>query len=351
MIKVSCITYRPRSRVVVIREDFVDICGGNQCAAAILNMMVYWHEIKLSQRGQAIAANNAAELHGDPRTQYEGLDQWHTSQDIQDALIGTWGINKIRTGVKLLGSLGFVTIKRNPNPRYKFDRTNYFQVQPAAINQAIQALPQVGYIDSLDSTNRALNLTDGQPKLTDGALNSTIDLSITTPETTPEITPKERDAHAQEKILSVSEKQEERQREQKQPSRNTGKRSEVGENINPYDDQFLSGSRHRREHREHLGKANAINPEVFPSVEAQDEFWAAATARIMVENPRQHLGTAKAIASGYVKQLNSGESVNSEARQLYALWQAGEIASPPRVTTASVAEFDAIADRLAQKYQ
>lgn len=119
MIKTSCINYRPRSRVVVVREDFVDICGGNQCAAAILNMMVYCHE---------------TEWHDDPRS-HEGLDQWHTFQDIQDALIGTWGLNKIRGGVRLLGELGFLMVTKNPTPRYKFDRTNFFRVQATKVGQ------------------------------------------------------------------------------------------------------------------------------------------------------------------------------------------------------------------------
>jgi hypothetical protein len=359
MIKVSCITYRPRSRVVVIREDFVDICGGNQCAAAILNMMVYWHEIKLSQRGQAIAANNAAELHGDSRSHYEGLDQWHTSQDIQDALIGTWGISKIRAGVQLLGNLGFVAIKKNPNPRYKFDRTNFFRVQPALINQAIQALPQPDHMDSLNLTNRALDLTHGEPKLTDGALISTVDLSITTPETTPKITPEEReDTHTrrEDSPSDLWEPEPEAGTGQADPSpakpdqnfpvdnKNSGDGKkgppaavEVLVN-NSTDDQFLNGHQSRLAYRQAQGKRNAINPEVFPTVEAQDEFWSAAIARIMVENPNQQIGKAKAIASGYVKQLNTGENVNPEARQFYSLWKTGGIASAPHVTTAKAAK-------------
>lgn len=173
----SCVIKAPQTQIVMLRGDLLEICDGNHCAAALLNHLIYWHDIKLEQMGQSQFANRVSEMHGETGSHYEGTLQWHTTKDLQDAMLGAWGINKIRDSIGLLESKGFVDISNNPNPRYKFDKTKYFQLNPDAVNGAIR-------LTMLN--DRALNLTHGATELTNAALDPEFTLYIkTTSKTTP----------------------------------------------------------------------------------------------------------------------------------------------------------------------
>ncbi len=188
----SCIADPPRNKKVLIREDFVAICEGNACAAALLNHLVYWHDIKLEQQKQSRHMNRTAILHGDPATQYTGTMQWHTGHELKESLLNIWGLNKIRESVRFLHQKGFVKISRNPNPRYSFDKTQYFQVAPDAINSAIHGISsekveeETEDTEALELINRELELMHGELQPVDEALEVISDLYT---ETTSEITP------------------------------------------------------------------------------------------------------------------------------------------------------------------
>ena len=135
--KTSCITPPPNDPLVIVRESFVKICNGDVCAAALLNHLIYWHNVKLDQRNQAIAANEIAERHGERGSHVTSLTQWHTEADLQKAMLGTWGTKKIREGLRTLQSNGFIDIFRNPNSRFAFDKTKHFVVFPDVIQTAL----------------------------------------------------------------------------------------------------------------------------------------------------------------------------------------------------------------------
>ena len=109
--KRSCINHRPNSRMVLIREDFLQICEGNHCAAALL-------EYLMSLQGTAPCSGR--DLHG--------------------AMLQTWGLGKIREAINLLEEKQFIHVTANPDPRYSFDKTKHLTVQRADVLEALGGL-------------------------------------------------------------------------------------------------------------------------------------------------------------------------------------------------------------------
>lgn len=135
--KTSCINHPSRKRIAILREDYLDICDGHIGAAFLLSFFEYWQNIKLSIRDKAIEENNTREKHGDSRSQNESLFQFHTQQDILDALLGSVGRPAIESGLKLLVDKKYISVHSNPNPRYKFDKTKHFLFYSEVVNQSI----------------------------------------------------------------------------------------------------------------------------------------------------------------------------------------------------------------------
>jgi len=98
-----------------------------------LNFFEYWHNNKLDNRHQAVHLNDVEEKHGESRSQSEHLLQWHSTTALQKGLLGLYAETRIQQGVKLLEGLGFISIHKNPNPKLKWDHTNYYLFHPETI--------------------------------------------------------------------------------------------------------------------------------------------------------------------------------------------------------------------------
>jgi len=57
-------------------------------------------------------------------------------------IFNTFGRRAITTAIKTLKELNFITTHSNPNPRYKFDSTTYYQLHPENVNQALNMLKE-----------------------------------------------------------------------------------------------------------------------------------------------------------------------------------------------------------------
>lgn len=134
MSRASCISHPGGERLVIIRKWQLDACGKDACAAALLNLFEYWHNIKLEQNSQALDYNDVAQRHGEHRTQLETLLQWHTSEQLDESLLHIYSKRRIQAGIELLISLKFISVHRNPNPRYSFDKTRHFLFHPELVN-------------------------------------------------------------------------------------------------------------------------------------------------------------------------------------------------------------------------
>lgn len=137
--KTSCIKHPVNMPLVVVRADY-KILLGHIGAVVVLSIFEYFHNIKLEQQHKAIQANDIAQNHGDGRFQDETLLQFHTLKELQDLSLGIIGRLAITEGIKILKDNGFITVHKNPNPRYKFDKTNFFLLHPNVINKALASL-------------------------------------------------------------------------------------------------------------------------------------------------------------------------------------------------------------------
>lgn len=132
--KTSCISHPEKESLLLIRAWQIKFCDGNACAAALLSYFEYWHAIKLEMTAKNRKSNDIAETHGDERTQDESLLQFHSHNELIEGILGVYGKGAVIAANKLLEEKGAISIHRNPNPRYSFDKTNYYLFHPEVCN-------------------------------------------------------------------------------------------------------------------------------------------------------------------------------------------------------------------------
>ena len=155
--KSSCITHPANEPLIIVRRWQLDFCNGDGCAASLISFFEYWHNIKTCAAQKARASNDVAEMHGDTRTQDETVVQFHSEDDLEKGLL-LYGRTTIAKSLKQLEEKGVIEIMRNPNPRYKFDRTRHFVFHPSACQQ---------FLDT-----RTANIGGSTPKTNGRRINS-----------------------------------------------------------------------------------------------------------------------------------------------------------------------------------
>lgn len=139
--KSTCISHPEREPLVIIRKSQIEFCEGNQCAAAVMSYLEYWHNWKLDSDQYNKKSNEIAEIHGDPRSLNEDVYQFHTLNDISDGIMNLYSTKSISEALKLLELKKVITIHRNPNPRYHYDKTKYFRFYPDVYNSWLKDRP------------------------------------------------------------------------------------------------------------------------------------------------------------------------------------------------------------------
>lgn len=189
--KTGSIRHPVREPLIKIHRWQVEICEGDVVAAALLSFFEYWHDIKLEMHVLAQRANDIAQMHGDQRTQDESLLQFHSEEELIEGIMIAKR-DTIRRGIKLLESKRFISIHRNPNSRYAFDKTRYFLFHPEPINEwlANRPSPRLSKNQPSMSKNRQRSSKNQQPSSENQQPSSKNASAITeiTSETTPEIT-------------------------------------------------------------------------------------------------------------------------------------------------------------------
>jgi hypothetical protein len=173
MSRTSCIPHPEGERLILIRKWQLAACDQDACAAALLNLFEYWHNIKLEQKSQAKGYNEVAARHGENSTQIETLLQWHKSEQLEESLLNIFNKRRIHAAVELLENLKFISVHRNPNPRYAFDKTRHFLFHPNEVrawlktysdkNVDLHTEPQKSdlstvQVESIDSDNLHLSM-------------------------------------------------------------------------------------------------------------------------------------------------------------------------------------------------
>jgi len=134
--KSSCIQHPPREPLIVIRAWQIEFCRGSACAAALLSFFEYWHNVKLDKSEQAKKLNAIAMQHGANPLHDESLVQFHTTEELERGIL-IYKKDTIRKALRLLEELGAITVMRNPDPRYAFDKTRHFIFHPEVLSKWI----------------------------------------------------------------------------------------------------------------------------------------------------------------------------------------------------------------------
>ncbi|MCW5589653.1 MAG: hypothetical protein KIT27_08340 [Legionellales bacterium] len=148
--KESCVMRPSNDPLIIVKKWQIEFTRQDYCAAALISYFTYYHDTKLSMTRQNKAMNDIAENHGDERAQDESLLQYHTLKQLHEGLLGLFCEKKISQAINVLKDLNVITTHRNPNPRYKFDRTTYFLFHPNVCNEWIK---QRYVIDNFDNAN------------------------------------------------------------------------------------------------------------------------------------------------------------------------------------------------------
>ena len=136
--KSSCVQQPNNNRYIQVNEWQIAFCRQNHCAAFLLSHFIAWHDWKLNHDEYYLKANNIAELHGDGRPNNQNAYLFFTMEDLAEGILNLYGKNAINTALLLLEELQVISVHKNPNPRYHFDKTKYFMFYPEICNKWIK---------------------------------------------------------------------------------------------------------------------------------------------------------------------------------------------------------------------
>jgi len=138
-IKTSCLSHPPRNRLVLLREDFLAICEGNHCAAAILAVMEYWTDWKLDLITKKL--QKAKEEGYGPESVEAEPWIYKSIKDLKlNDLMGLFGRNKIQESLVYLVEKKYLKCRRNP--RYGFDRIHQYLLNLNLIQKELDKNPK-----------------------------------------------------------------------------------------------------------------------------------------------------------------------------------------------------------------
>ncbi len=166
--KTSCVIHPDSEPMIIVRKWQLDFCDGNRPAAALLSFFEYWHNIKLEQSKKAKFQNNISCVNGDAGIQDESLYQFHTTEELEAGVL-LYSKDAINTGLKVLVDKKVISIHKNPNPKYSFDKTRYFLFVPEVVNAWLMS----NRINQNKTINAGSHIVSGNP-LTIGGNPTTV---------------------------------------------------------------------------------------------------------------------------------------------------------------------------------
>lgn len=137
--KTSCIDHPGKDRLVIIRKWQLEFCEGDHCAAALLSFFEYWHSWKLETDAYNHKTNDIAEMHGEARLLSEDIFQYHSLKELSSGILELYGEKTIAKSLKFLEEKSVITIHDNPNPRFHYDKRQYFIFYPEICNEWLKS--------------------------------------------------------------------------------------------------------------------------------------------------------------------------------------------------------------------
>lgn len=135
--KLSCIATPKSSRYIQTHEWQIRFCQGNHCAALLLSFFSHWHDWKLKNDKFYFKVNNIAEAHGEGRPHSQNAYLFFTNEELIEGTLGFYGKNAINEALQFLVKLNVLSIRKNPNPKQRYDKTKHFSFYPDVCNEWI----------------------------------------------------------------------------------------------------------------------------------------------------------------------------------------------------------------------
>ncbi len=187
--KSSCITHPVRAPMVIVRSEYLTVCEGKHCAAALLNHFEHLTNSKLDEAEQVKIRNQIAAKQGLPQLTLDGLWIYKTQTELKAELLGMFTEKTIREHLKWLQEKGFLYRRNNPNK--KWDRTIQYRLDIEKVNSVIASLHSVLLPDAIGTFTES-NRSESPDAIGKSAVAIPETTSKTTTETTQKKTPKPR---------------------------------------------------------------------------------------------------------------------------------------------------------------
>jgi len=134
MSRTNCIQHRPKTPLVILHQDYLDICDNNTPAAILLKILEYWTDVKFASQKQVEVENK---IRGKESLSPIDYDLWiyKTHQEFMEDSLGLLKEYQVRDGLKVLLDKRYIS-KRN-NPKYQWDRTLQYRVNISIVQNAL----------------------------------------------------------------------------------------------------------------------------------------------------------------------------------------------------------------------
>ncbi len=182
--KTSCVRHSPNARYVKLREDYIAICDGLDCAAKILDLFEYWTNCKLEAIKEVRSYNTMAKKLKQPEMNEPTLWLYERVADFREGLLNDPKFRKavgrpgtgsadthIKASLKFLHKKGFISWRAS---RQKCDNTKEYLLNTSVVQKAIdawwehqQSAESLEKSDESDLTDHESDLTDHESDLTD----------------------------------------------------------------------------------------------------------------------------------------------------------------------------------------
>jgi len=132
----SCIIHAPKTRVVILREEFISFCNGNECAAIIISYFEYYHNQLIAQ--QEKRKELAIEQNINYETKESELYQQHSHSSIVKGILNQYQRPSVAEALDLLQKLSVISIIEWPeNTKNINAKPRRYLFVPEIINQYI----------------------------------------------------------------------------------------------------------------------------------------------------------------------------------------------------------------------
>jgi len=150
MLTASCINHPQKEQLLILRQWQIDYCQGDRVAAGLLSILEYWHNVKYNKQSEKPLK----------KRHINDLIQFHTEKQLIEKLMTvTKTPATLRRSIQFLVEKKVISLHKNPNKRYSFDRTRHFLFHPDVINTWLEN-EYGGFIENEEEKQDSVQLVD-----------------------------------------------------------------------------------------------------------------------------------------------------------------------------------------------